>query len=85
MAIPAKAYHTDWIYFLGNMMIVAVAAVIVYFYLPFFRRLDVTSAYEYLEKRFNLPTRLFGSAAFVLFQLGRMGIVLYLPARPWRR
>ena len=80
MAIPAKAYHTDWIYFLGNMMIVAVAPVVVYLYLPFYRRLNVTSAYEYLEKRFNLPTRLLGSAAFVLFQLGRMGIVLYLPA-----
>jgi len=80
MAIPGKAYHTDWVYFLGNMMIVAVAPVVVYLYLPFFRRLQVTSAYEYLEERFNLPTRLLGSGAFVLFQLGRMGIVLYLPA-----
>ena len=80
MAVPAKAYHTDWGYFLGNMSIVAVAPLIVYLYLPFYRRLNVTSAYEYLERRFNLPTRLLGSAAFVLFQLGRMGIVLYLPA-----
>ena len=80
MAIPGKAYHTNWVYFLGNMMIVAVAPVIVYLYLPFFRRLNVTTAYEYLERRFNLATRWLGSAAFVLFQLGRMGIVLYLPA-----
>ncbi|MBN2476433.1 MAG: sodium/solute symporter [Pirellulales bacterium] len=80
MAIPGKAYHTDWVYFLGNMMIVAVAPVIVFLYLPFFRRLNVTTAYEYLERRFNGATRLLGSAAFVLFQLGRMGIVLYLPA-----
>jgi SSS family transporter len=49
-------------------------------YLPFYRRLDVTSAYEYLEKRFNLAVRLFGSASFILFQIGRMAIVLYLPA-----
>jgi SSS family transporter len=80
MAIPGKAYHTDWAYFLGNMMIVAAAPVVVYLYLPFFRRLNVTTAYEYLEQRFNAPTRLLASAAFVLFQLGRMGIVLYLPA-----
>ena len=80
MAIPAKAFHTDWIYFLGNMTIVAIAPIIVYLYLPFFRRLEITSAYEYLEKRFNLPTRLLGSGMFMLFQLGRMGIVLYLPA-----
>jgi len=80
MAIPAKAFHTDWIYFLGNMTIVAVAPIVVFLYLPFFRQLEITSAYEYLEKRFNLSTRLLGSGMFILFQLGRMGIVLYLPA-----
>lgn len=80
MAIPAKVYATDWVYILGNMCIVLVAPLVVFFYLPFFRRLNVTTAYEYLEKRFNLSVRLFGSASFVLFQLGRMGIVLFLPA-----
>lgn len=80
MAIPAKTYATNWVYFLGNMTIVLIAPVVVFLYLPFFRRLDITTAYEYLEKRFNLPVRLFGSTAFVLFQVGRMGIVLFLPA-----
>lgn len=80
MAIPAKVYATDWVYILGNMCIVLVAPLVVFFYLPFFRRLNVTTAYEYLEKRFNLPVRLFGSASFILFQVGRMGIVLFLPA-----
>ncbi len=80
MAIPAKVYATDWVYILGNMCIVLVAPLVVFFYLPFFRRLNVTTAYEYLEKRFSLPVRLFGSASFILFQLGRMGIVLFLPA-----
>ncbi len=80
MAIPAKTYGTNWVYFLGNMCIVLIAPVVVFLYLPFFRRLDITTAYEYLERRFNLPVRLFGSSAFILFQLGRMGIVLFLPA-----
>ena len=80
MAIPAKVYATDWVYILGNMCIVLIAPLVVFFYLPFFRRLNVTTAYEYLERRFNLPVRLFGSASFILFQLGRMGIVLFLPA-----
>jgi len=80
MAIPGKSFHTDWLYFLGNMMIVAIAPVVVYLYLPFFRRLNVTTAYEYLERRFSGATRLVGSGAFLLFQAGRMGVVLYLPA-----
>jgi SSS family transporter len=80
LAIPAKSFADDWIYFLVNMTIIAVAPFVVFFYLPFFRRLHVTTAYEYLEKRFNLGARLFGSTTFILFQLGRMGIVTFLPA-----
>lgn len=80
LSIPAMAYRTDWVYLIGNLCVILIAPVVVYFYLPFFRHLDVTSAYEYLEKRFSLPVRLFGSLSFILFQLGRVGIVLYLPA-----
>ena len=80
MAIPAKAYATDWVYILGQATIVLLAPVVIYVYLPFFRRLQVTTAYEYLESRFNLAVRLFGSVAFILLQLGRMGIVIFLPA-----
>lgn len=80
MAIPAQAYGTNWVYILAQASIVLVAPIIVYAYLPFFRRLNVTTAYEYLGKRFNPSVRLFGSAAFVLLQLGRMAIVIFLPA-----
>jgi solute:Na+ symporter, SSS family len=53
---------------------------VIKYYIPFFRRLNITSAYEYLELRFNGNVRMLGSVSFILFQLGRMGIVLYLPA-----
>ncbi|AWI09526.1 sodium:solute symporter family transporter [Ereboglobus luteus] len=80
MAIPAKAYATDWTFFWAQLPVLIVAPIIIAVYLPFYRRLNVTSAYEYLEKRFNLPVRLYGSAAFILFQLGRQAVVLLLPA-----
>ena len=80
MAIPAKTYATDWTYLLNYAGILLVAPLVIYAYLPFFRGLDVTSAYEYLERRFNLPVRLLGSASFILLQVGRIAIVLYLPA-----
>ena len=80
MAIPAKVYATDWRYFLGNMCIVLVAPAVVFLYLPFYRRLNVTTAYEYLERRFNVGVRLLGSVCYILLQLGRMAIVLFLPA-----
>ena len=80
LAIPAKAYMTDWVFFLVNMMVVAVTPFVILYFLPFFRKIDATSAYEYLEKRFNRFVRLFASASFILFQIGRMAVVLYLPA-----
>ncbi|HYH56193.1 MAG TPA: hypothetical protein VD772_06240, partial [Anseongella sp.] len=80
LSIPAKTYESNWVFFLVNMTIVAVAPIIIYRYLPFFHRLKITSAYEYLERRFNLPVRLIGGLSFLLFQFGRMGIVIFLPS-----
>jgi len=80
MAIPAKAYAQDLVYLVGNMTIPMVAPIAVYLALPFFRRIDATSAYEYLEQRFNRPVRLFASASFTLFHIFRIGIVLSLAA-----
>jgi SSS family transporter len=80
MAIPAKTFATDWRYLWLNAGIVLIAPLIVYLILPFFRRLNVTTAYEYLERRFNLAARLIGSVMFMALHLGRIGIVLFLPS-----
>ena len=80
LAVPAMAFSTDWVYLIGNLMVFVIAPIVVYLYLPFFRRLNITSAYEYLELRFNLAARIFGSLSFTVFQISRMGIVLFLPA-----
>lgn len=80
MAIPAKAYFTNWWFILSQVSVIVLAPLIIAVYLPFFRQLNLTSAYEYLEHRFNLAVRLFGSASFIAFQIARTGIVLYLPA-----
>ena len=80
MAIPAIVFATDWSLAIGSVMILAVVPIVIKFYVPFFRRLNVVSAYEYLEHRFSKNIRLLGSVSFILFQLGRMGIVLFLPS-----
>lgn len=80
MAYPAKAYATDWTYYPMLVTILLVSFPVVKYYLPFFRRLNVTSAYEYLERRFNAATRLMASALFIVFMVARMALVLYLPS-----
>ena len=79
MSTPEKAFLTDWSYIAGNIAIVAIIPLLIYFYVPFFKKLKVTSAYEYLEARFGPSIRVIGSLLFVLFHIGRVAIVIYLP------
>ncbi len=80
MTIPAKAYTTDWTYYPMLWMILLISFPVIKYYLPYFRKLNVTSAYEILEQRFNLFTRLLASTLFCIFMIVRMAIVLYLPS-----
>ncbi len=80
MTIPAKAYTTDWTYYPILAVIVLAIPVVTKYYLPHFRRLNLTSAYEYLEVRFNRATRVLASGLFIVFMVARMSLVLYLPS-----
>lgn len=80
MAIPAKAYATNWTYYPMLVTILLVTYPVIKYYLPYFRKLDITSAYEYLEMRFNTATRLLASGLFIVFMVARMALVLYLPS-----
>ncbi len=80
MSIPAKSWDTDWIYFLQNLGILIVAPLAAFLLVPYFRRLNVVTAYQYLEYRFHWTLRLAASALYMLFQVGRVAIVTLLPA-----
>ena len=53
---------------------------VIRYYLPFFRRLNVTTAYEYLERRFNYATRFMASLLFIVFMVARTALVIFLPS-----
>lgn len=82
ISIPATAYKDggNWIGGFFNMGILFIAPFIALVYIPRLLTRKYSTAYEYLEVRFNLLTRMYGSLCFAIFQLGRMAIVLYLPA-----
>lgn len=80
LSIPAKAYMADWGMFMFNMAILLIVPIVIRFYLPFFRKLNVASAYQYLEERFSPSVRYLASAFFCLFMFSRVAIVLFLPS-----
>lgn len=54
--------------------------IIAMFFLPMFQKLDVYTAYEYLEKRFDGKTRSLGAALFLLQRGLGAGLTIYAPA-----
>ena len=46
LAMPARSYATDWTLLILNIGIFAIAPFVIYLYLPFFRRLNITTAYD---------------------------------------
>ena len=80
MSIPAKAYATNWTYYPMQICILLVSFPVIRYYLPFFVRLKVTTAYEYLERRFNYATRLMASLLFIVFMVARTALVIFLPS-----
>jgi len=80
LSLPAQCYLTDWRYLPLSVGVFLLAPFVIRYYLPFFCRLNITSAYEYLEIRFNAAARLFASGAYVVFMVSRVAIVTLLPA-----
>ena len=80
LSIPAKAYAADWKMFMFNMTILMIVPVVINFYLPLVRKLNVASIYQYLENRFSPSVRYLASAFFCLFMFARVAIVLFLPS-----
>ncbi|MGL6113641.1 MAG: sodium:solute symporter [Cetobacterium sp.] len=79
IAIPASVYKSGWIMGLAPLGIILMVLWSAYVFVPFFRKIKVTTAYEYLEKRFDRSFRLVGSLSFILFHIIRIAVVLYLP------
>lgn len=82
LAIPGKAYQSDWNAFVFSLSIPVAAILAVKFFVPLYRSINSISAYTYLEKRFGLWARTYASLCYMLTQLMRVGSILYLMALP---
>jgi solute carrier family 5 (sodium-coupled monocarboxylate transporter), member 8/12 len=51
-----------------------------YVTVPFYRRLNVLSAYEYLETRFDGKVRTLAACIFLLWRIGWMATAIYVPS-----
>ncbi|MDP2137005.1 MAG: sodium:solute symporter [Candidatus Didemnitutus sp.] len=81
IAIPAKAFATNWQYLMNNLVAVLGLLFVAVWIVPLLRRLDLMSVFHYLETRFHPAIRTITSALCIAMQLGgRMSVVLFLPS-----
>lgn len=78
LAFPADAFKTAWLRILPGFTLPIAIIIAAYFFLPFYRRTKIISAYEYLEQRFGPSVRTYGAVTFIIGQLVRVSMILYL-------
>lgn len=64
----------------GSLSWLVLYPYVFYVTLPMYRRLGVTSAYEYLERRFDVKVRTLVAIIFVIWRMGWMATALYVPS-----
>ncbi|WP_269789652.1 sodium:solute symporter [Stenotrophomonas sp. Iso1] len=81
IAIPAKAFETNWQYLTNNLIAVLGLMFVAIWIVPLLRRLDLMSVFSYLETRFHPAIRMLASGLCIVMQIGsRMSVILFLPA-----
>jgi SSS family transporter len=80
MSFPAGAFKSGLILLWMAMAIPLSFPVVVYVFMPFYHKLRVYTAYEYLERRFNHRVRALASIIFILWRVTWMAAVVYVPS-----
>jgi solute:Na+ symporter, SSS family len=82
LALPGKAYVSNWNALVFSFAIPIAAIMAVKFFVPLYRGLGSISAYNYLEVRFGTWARVYASICYILTQMMRTGAILLLLALP---
>lgn len=81
LSIVGNSYSGSWILWFAQLGIFIAVPLTIKFFLPIYSRLDIDTAYHYLEIRYNdKGLRILGALMFIIYQIGRMSIIMYLPS-----
>ena len=82
LANAGKTFVADWNPFVFSLSVPLATWIAVRYFVPYYRKSGHVSAYAALEDRFGLWARLYASFFYMLTQLARMAIIMYLVALP---
>ena len=81
LSLAGNSYGGSWILWFAQLGMFIAIPLTIRFFLPLYSRLKIDTAYEYLEVRYkNKGLRILGAIMFIVYQIGRMSIIMYLPS-----
>lgn len=81
LSLAGNSYGGSWILWFAQLGMIIAIPLTIRFFLPLYSRLKIDTAYEYLEIRYkNKGLRILGALMFIIYQIGRMSIIMYLPS-----
>ena len=80
LSLAGNSYSGTWIMWFAQLGMLLAIPLTIKFFLPIYSKLDIDTAYHYLELRFQSKgLRILGAVMFIIYQVGRMSIIMYLP------
>lgn len=80
LSLAGNSYAGTWIMWFAQLGMLLAIPLTIRFFLPIYSKLDIDTAYHYLELRFHSKgLRVLGAVMFIVYQIGRMSIIMYLP------
>lgn len=80
LSLAGNSYAGTWIMWFAQLGMLLAIPLTIRFFLPVYSKLDIDTAYHYLELRFGSKgLRVLGAVMFIIYQVGRMSIIMYLP------
>lgn len=80
LSLAGNSYAGTWLMWFAQLGMLLAIPLTIRFFLPIYSKLDIDTAYHYLELRFGSKgLRVLGAVMFIIYQIGRMSIIMYLP------
>ncbi|MBN2164501.1 MAG: sodium/solute symporter [Pontiellaceae bacterium] len=80
LGLPGTAYGENIALIIVCLMSPLVAPLILLLFYPLYHRLQITTSYEYIRRRFGRAAHYSVAGLFILARLGWLGTVIYAPA-----
>ena len=81
LSLVGNSYKGTWILWFAQVGAILAIPLTIHYFLPIYNKLNIDTAYQYLEKRYGSKSlRVLGALLFIVYQLGRMSIIMYLPS-----